>query len=122
MTRRMVSKKGATKLKRKGSKPTVTAGNGWRTSKCSEADLKMLIDECLLQPKEIIQWRPATGDKRPYEKAKEIILFQYFLERGLALEMPRPKQPELNMYLNTRKQSLVKIHYTSGATVIHSLI
>jgi hypothetical protein len=26
------------------------------------------------------------------------------------------------MYLNTRKQSLVKIHYTSGATVIQSFI
>jgi hypothetical protein len=37
-------------------------------------------------------------------------------------EMPRSKQPELNMYLNTRKQSLVKIHYTSGAIVIHSFI
>jgi hypothetical protein len=37
-------------------------------------------------------------------------------------ETPRSKQPELNMYLNTRKQSLVKIHYTSGATVIHSFI
>jgi hypothetical protein len=46
-------------------------------NKCSEADLKMLVDECLLQPKEIIQWLRATSDKRPIEKAEEIVLFQY---------------------------------------------
>jgi hypothetical protein len=60
-------------------------GDGWSASKCSKADLKALVDEGLLQPKEIIQWCAATGDKRPYEGAEEIVLFQYFVERGLAL-------------------------------------
>jgi hypothetical protein len=54
-------------------------------NKCSEAGLKMLVDECFLQPKEVIQWRPATGDNTPYERAEEIVLFQYFVKCGLAL-------------------------------------
>jgi hypothetical protein len=29
-----------------------------------EADIKMLVDEGLLQPKEIIKWRAAIGDTR----------------------------------------------------------
>jgi hypothetical protein len=82
VTTRTVSKKGATKSKGKDSKPTATTGDGWRTSKCSEADLKKLIDECFLQPKEVIQWYLATSDKRPYERAEEIVLFQYFVEHG----------------------------------------
>jgi hypothetical protein len=66
-------------------KVITTAGDGWRPSKCSEADLQALVDEGLLQSKEVIKWCNATGDKRPYEEVDEIVLFQYFVERGLAL-------------------------------------
>jgi hypothetical protein len=34
------------------------------------------VDEGLFQSKEVIQWCPATGDKRPYEGVDEIVLFQ----------------------------------------------
>jgi hypothetical protein len=71
----MAGKNGATMTKGKDSKPAATMGDGWKTSKYSKADLKRLVDE----------WNPTTGDKRPYEKAEEIVLFQYFVERGLAL-------------------------------------
>jgi hypothetical protein len=66
-------------------KAVTIAGDGWRPSKCSEVDLQALVDEGLLQSKEVIQWRPATCDKRPYEEVDEVVLFQYFVERGLAL-------------------------------------
>jgi hypothetical protein len=82
MTTRMAGKKDTTKTKWKDSQPIATTCDGWRTSKCSEADLKKLIDECFLQPKEVIQWYLATSDKRPYERAEEIVLFQYFVEHG----------------------------------------
>jgi hypothetical protein len=81
----MAGKKSTIKTKGKDSQPAATAGDGWKIGKCSEANLKRLVDECFLQPKKIIQWRPATSDKRPYEKAEEIVSFQYFIERGLAL-------------------------------------
>jgi hypothetical protein len=71
----MAGKKGSVKAKGKDSKAIATVGDGWRASKCSEADLTTLIDESLLQPKGIIQWRAATGDKRPYEGVEEIVLF-----------------------------------------------
>jgi hypothetical protein len=82
---RMAAKKSATKMKGKDSEPATIASDGWKICKYSEADLKRLVDECFLQSKEIIQWCPATSDKRLYEKAEEILLFQYFVERGLAL-------------------------------------
>jgi hypothetical protein len=59
----MVGKKGVSKGKEKESKPATTAGDGWRTSNCSKTDLQTIVDECLLQPKEIIQWRSATSDE-----------------------------------------------------------
>jgi hypothetical protein len=71
----MAGKKSNTKTKGKDSQPAATTGDGWEKSKCCEAELKRLVDECFLQPKKIIQWRPATSDKRLYEKAEEIILF-----------------------------------------------
>ncbi|RLM62252.1 hypothetical protein C2845_PM14G09790 [Panicum miliaceum] len=75
----MVSKKSATKGKRKGkgkgSKLAASSGDGWRKSKCSKAVLQSLVDKDLLQSKEIIQWRAATSDAIPYEHAKEIVLF-----------------------------------------------
>ncbi|RLN19056.1 hypothetical protein C2845_PM02G18060 [Panicum miliaceum] len=52
MTSRMTGKKGATKGKGKESKTAATARDDWRTSKCFEADLQTMVDECLLQPKE----------------------------------------------------------------------
>jgi hypothetical protein len=74
----MVGKKGASKGKGKESKPAATTGDGWRISKLSKADLKKMVDECLLQPKEITQWRSATSDKRPYEGDEEIVFFSIF--------------------------------------------
>jgi hypothetical protein len=49
VTSRMVGKKGASKGKGKETKPTATTGDRWRKGKCSNADLKVLIDEGLLQ-------------------------------------------------------------------------
>jgi hypothetical protein len=81
----MACKKGSTKAKGKDSKAGATVGDRWIASKCSKADLRAHVDENLLQPKEIIKWHAATGDKRSYEEAEEIVLFYYFVEHGLAL-------------------------------------
>jgi hypothetical protein len=48
VTSRMVGKKGVSKGKGKESKPVATTRDGWRKSKCSEADLEALVDEGLL--------------------------------------------------------------------------
>jgi hypothetical protein len=54
VTSRMVGKKGVSKGKWKESKPVATTGDGLRKSKCSNADLKALVDEGLLQSQEIM--------------------------------------------------------------------
>jgi hypothetical protein len=55
MTTKMVgNKQGASKGKEKECKAATTAGDGWKPNKCSKADLQALIDEGLLQSKEVI--------------------------------------------------------------------
>jgi hypothetical protein len=87
MTLRMASKKGTTKGKGKESETASSSCESWKKSKCTQADLQSLVDECLLQSKEIVQWHPATSDVRPYiyEGITEIVIFQHFVERGLAI-------------------------------------
>jgi hypothetical protein len=48
------NKRGASKGKEKESKAAAIAEDGWKPSKCSEADLQVLVDEGLLQNKTII--------------------------------------------------------------------
>jgi hypothetical protein len=112
VTTRIVSKKGIAKLKGKDSKPIITAGDGWRTSKSFEANLKILVDECLLQPKEIVQWCPSTGDKRPYERAEEIIMFQYFVECGLAL-------PASDFFHGLLFYYSIQLHHLNPNSILH---
>jgi hypothetical protein len=112
MTSRMVSKKGASKAKGKDSKPADTARDRWRTSKLFEADPQTMVDECLVQPKEIIQWHSATGDKRPYEGAKEIVLFQYFVEHRLAL-------PASNFFHGLLFYYGIQLHHLNPNSILH---
>jgi hypothetical protein len=68
VTTRMVgNKRGASKGKEKECKAATTTEDRWKPSKCSKA---------YLQSKDVIQWRPAIGNKRPYEGVDEIVLFQ----------------------------------------------
>ena len=54
-------------------------------SKLSEEDLKVLVENCLLQPKELVHWRSSIGESSPSPKDSEILLFASFLKHGLAL-------------------------------------
>jgi hypothetical protein len=69
----------------KESKDVVPSDESWRKTKCTKANLQSLVDECLLQSREIFQWWSAAGDLRPYERIKEIVLFHHLVEHGLAL-------------------------------------
>jgi len=57
----------------------------WSKSKCDDSTLLRLVEEGLLQPKEIVQWRAPESDISPYDNVDELVLFQHFFERGLAL-------------------------------------
>ena len=59
--------------------------DGWKKSKLSEAGILSLVSRRLLQSRALVQWQPAEGHGRPFEKTSEIVLFKAFVERGLAL-------------------------------------
>ena len=59
--------------------------DGWKKSKLSEAAISSLVSRRLLQSRTLIQWQPAEGHGRPFEKTSEIVLFKAFVERSLAI-------------------------------------
>jgi hypothetical protein len=82
----MGNKKTATKGdKRKKEEEAKTANSNWTYSKCSRNDLLHLVSEGLLQEKDVMQWHSSFRQSYPQENVDEIILFQHFVERGLAL-------------------------------------
>jgi hypothetical protein len=85
---------------------------GGNQSKCSESDLQTLVNEGLLQSKEVIRWRPATGVKRPLEGVDEIVLFQYFVERGLAL-------PTSDSFCGLLFYYGIQLHYLNSNSILH---
>ena len=77
---RMAPKKA---IKGKGVAAEPTQEEGWNTSKCSQSDLVSLVNQGLLAPGSVVQWRPALGKDHPYENTGEIVAFTSYLERGL---------------------------------------
>ena len=71
--------------KRHMSEKEATMADGWKKSKLSKAVISSLVSHCLLQSRTLIQWQPAEGHGRPFEKTSEIVLFKTFVERGLAI-------------------------------------
>ena len=57
----------------------------WKKCKLSEAGICSLVDDRILQSRAVIQRHSAKGEDRPYEGTNEIVLFQSFVERGLAI-------------------------------------
>ena len=81
VTFRMVPKKS----KRQASEMEATMADGRKKSKLSEAAISSLVSRHFLQSRALIQWQPAEGHGRPFERTSEIVLFKAFVERGLAL-------------------------------------
>ena len=73
------------KSKHQMSKKKATMADGWKKSKLSKATISSLVSCHLLQSKTLIQWQPAEGHGRPFEKTFEIVLFKAFVEHGLAI-------------------------------------
>jgi hypothetical protein len=84
-------------------------------SKCTEADLQALVDEGLLQPKEIVQWRPGERDVRPFGHAEEIALFQHFVEHGLGL-------PASDFFCDILFHYGIQLHQLNPNSILHIAI
>jgi hypothetical protein len=75
----------------------------------------VLVDEGLLQSQEIIKWCATTRDKRPYEEADEIVLLQYFVERGLAL-------PTSDFFGSLLFHYGIQLHHVNPNSILHIAI
>jgi hypothetical protein len=62
-----------------------------------------------------MQWCHAIGDKRPYERVEEIVLFQHFVERGLAL-------PTSDFFYGLLFYFGIELHYLNPNLILHIAI
>jgi len=111
MALKMGGKKQALKGKAQESSPS--AGE-WNKSKCTESTLLQLV-EGLLRPREVVQWRFHDSDSMSFENVDELILFQHFVERGLALRTTDFLQGLLSFYG-------IQIHHLNPNLILHLLI
>ena len=81
-------------------------------SKCSIKTLERLVEEGLLQPKEIIKWRPSFREPFPLTETHEIVLFSPWVERGFAL----PGSDFLNGLLYYFD---LDVHHLTANSIIH---
>ena len=56
---------------------------GWKSSKCTDFHLLGLVEENLLQPKEVIHWRKSVGESFPHEGENESVVSHSHVLRGL---------------------------------------
>ena len=56
---------------------------GWKLSKCSDSHLFGLIEEHLLQPRNVIHWRRSDGESFPHKEENESVVFLPHVLHGL---------------------------------------
>ena len=49
--------------------------HGWRSSKCTDFHLFGLVEEHLLQPRDVVHWMGSDGESFPHEGVNESIVF-----------------------------------------------
>ena len=73
------------KSKHQGSEKEATITDGWRRCKLFEADISSLVSCRLLCPRAVVQWHSTEGHARPFERVVEGVMFNAFVEHGLAI-------------------------------------
>ena len=61
--------------------------HGWKSSKCSDSHLLGLVEEHLLQPRNIIHWRRSDGESFPHEEENESVVFLPHVFWGLGFSV-----------------------------------
>ena len=89
--------------------------DGWKKSKLSEAAISSLVSRRLLQSRTLIQWQPAEGHGRPFEKTSEIVCFKAFVERGLAI-------PACNILRGLLFFWGIQLHHLTPDSILHIAI
>jgi hypothetical protein len=84
-------------------------GKDWSYSKCSRNDLLRLVKEGILQEQHLVQW------PYPRENVDEIVLFQHFIERGLA-------SPTANFLCGLLYNYGLQLHHLNPNSIAHIAI
>ena len=99
--------------KRNREKKTAMEGkSSFPQSKLSEEDLKVLVENYLLQPKELVHWRSSLGESSPSPKDSEVILFTPFVKYGLAL-------PACDFLQGVLYYHGIQIHHLTPESILH---
>jgi hypothetical protein len=53
--------------------------HGWKLSKCTDFHLFGLVEEHLLQPRNVIHWRRSDGESFPREGVNESVVFHPYV-------------------------------------------
>ena len=61
--------------------------HGWKSSKCSDSHLLGLVEEHLLQSRNVIHWRRSDGESFPQEEENESIVFLPYVLRALGFHV-----------------------------------
>ena len=69
----------------------------------------------MLQNRDVIQWRGAEGEDRPYEGTLETVIFCDFVERGLAVPVSEFLQALLQFWG-------IQLHHLTPQSILHLFI
>ena len=105
----MAGKRGAAKGKPEESS---LSSAEWKKSKCTESTLLQLVEEGLLQSREVVQWRESGSDVAPFKNVDELILFEQFAKHGLALPTSQFLRDLLSFYG-------IQIHHLVPNSILH---
>ena len=84
----------------------------WSKSKCSNSDFLRLVEEGLLQSKEVVSCVNLDLTLCPMKNVEELVLFQHFMERGLALPASEFLHGMLHFYG-------IQIHHLTPNSIVH---
>ena len=88
---------------------------GWKSSKCSDSHLFGLIEEHLLQPRNVIHWRRSDGESFPHEGGKESVIFLPHVLWGLGF-------PISDFFRGLLHHWGVQVHHLTPNSILHILI
>jgi len=85
---------------------------GWRVSKCSDFHLLGLVEENLLQPRELVHWQKALGDAPPRKGTNKTVIFYSHVMQGFGI-------PTSYFFRGLLHHWGIQVHHLTPNTILH---
>ena len=92
-----------------------TETHEWKSSKCSDFDLLGLVEEHLLQSRNMVHWRRSDGESPPHEGLNESVVFHPHVLQGLGF-------PISDFFRGLLHHWGVQVHHLTPNSILHILI